>query len=875
VSNRRCVELLFEKIVSAKLEGRLAPLPTRHNRFLRNVLDLAKEFPDIVARFLQSFGLDDAPAEVGDFVRLRDPFHPIEKSMDIVGSASRAPRDLWPMTFREYNTKQTIVSRLFTPRRDVNIGTRKMATQALVPAYVSIPEVAGILPPVENLDGPLDVQNSMLHQLLRAGDARLFGNTIMIKVLTYKWRTYARRLFHIELVIFLLYLIIFQAFGITLVELRVNTSRSAIYESGMGQASLVLGAIVPFFALRQLWREYHQLDLQEGTPWQRLINQFRDLWSVLQVAVSVTTTLSVLLHFGRDSRAVDIGAIASLLIWMQTLYFLRAYESTGALVRMIFRVLGLSLPFLFILLLVVMASSSAFILLFAREAAEPGDGNSYPFDRDTSVSNFIFSVYTAFVLSEMETALNELHTGGDHPEILAKVLFFLTSIIVTIFMLNLMINLMAEFMARVHQEEGDAYPYELARIIAELELSMTTKDINRQNFPRWLHTLIPKSDDMSRRQGDQWKGTASTIARHNNPLARSSINKAIEGQTKHLEERLAELESLLRRKFKLLHQPERRGNREYSRYASQGNLMRHGSGNSPMYTSVSDARGISGSLELLSNGMPATRSSSLQQTGASTPRPGAAAEACSRMQRPSMTVPALVDLPPASGRPSIVPRGDGEQGFDYMGQVFSDTEPRPASPQATSMQRPFSPKSPQHRTTSLSTAEYPYPTSNTSDKGGRLLQQHLRSRTEHASDLYDDSSAPRAGATFGEKLEGGWDIRADTIFSLLTLCSLLLPDEHNHVGCGWSPDTYSLYFSLLLYSALQVYSVSEEAVAIWRSGEVQTGCSLVCYRRHPPKRRTDPVRGRGRAHRQSHGRDLAPTRLRGRHTQANHGWANI
>lgn len=730
VSNRRCVELLFEKIVEAKLEGRLAPLPTRHNRFLRNVLDLAKDFPDIVARFLQSFGLDDAPAEVGDFVKLRDPFHPIEKSMDIVGSASRAPRDLWPMTFREYNTKQSIVFRLFTPQRDVNVGTRKMVTQALVPAYISIPEVAGILPPVENLEGPLDVQNSMLHQLLRAGDARLFGNTIMIKVLTYKWRTYARRLFHIELVIFLLYLLIFQAFCITLVELRVNTSRDAIYESGMGQASLVLGAIVPLFALRQLWREYHQLDLQEGTPWRKLINQFRDLWSILQVAVSVTTTLAVLLHFGRDSHAVSVGAVASLLIWMQTLYFLRAYESTGALVRMIFRVLGLSLPFLFILLLVVMASSSAFVLLFAREAAEPGDGNSFPFDRDTSVSNYIFNMYTVFVLSEMELALNEFHTGDNHPEILAKVLFFLMSLVVSIFMLNLMINLMAEFMARVHQEEGDAYPYELARIIAELELSMTPKDINRQNFPRWLHILIPKSDDINRKQGGQWKGTASTFALRDSPLGRASINKAMQDQTKRLEERLTDLESLLRRKFKLLNQPERRGNREHSRYASQGNL-RYGSGSSPLHTSVRDARGISTSLEFLSNGMPVTESSS-QQTGTYAPRPGAA-EAASRMPRPSMTVPALVDLPPASGRPSMVPQGDSEPDHGE-GQAFYDAEPQLTSPQTTSAQRPFSPKSPYRHTTSLSNGS---------------------------------SAAMTRDATSVEKLEGGLCIHADTVFCLL------------------------------------------------------------------------------------------------------------
>lgn len=64
----------------------------------------------------------------------------------------------------------------------------------------------------------------MLHQLLQARDARLFGNVIMTKVLAFKWRKYARRLFLQELVIFLLYLATFVAFGLTLAQLRLNSN---------------------------------------------------------------------------------------------------------------------------------------------------------------------------------------------------------------------------------------------------------------------------------------------------------------------------------------------------------------------------------------------------------------------------------------------------------------------------------------------------------------------------------------------------------------------------------------------------------------------------------------------------------------------------
>jgi hypothetical protein len=42
--------------------------------------------------------------------------------------------------------------------------------------------------------------------------------------------------------------------------------------------------------------------------------------------------------------------------------------------------------------------------------------------------------------------------------------------------------------------QGDAFPFEKARIIAELELSMTPEDFHNPSlFPKWLHVLAPKN----------------------------------------------------------------------------------------------------------------------------------------------------------------------------------------------------------------------------------------------------------------------------------------------------------------------------------------------------------------------------------------------
>lgn len=114
--------------------------------------------------------------------------------------------------------------------------------------------------------------------------------------------------------------------------------------------------------------------------------------------------------------------------------------------------------------------------------------------------------------------------------------------------MNLMINLMDDFMAQIHQEEvlrlwvfvcsppgretqqrcpptrgfarfsllaqGDAFPYEKARIIAELELSMTAEDLaNPRFFPKWLHVLAPKNISQTGSDSADWQGQVAAISR--------------------------------------------------------------------------------------------------------------------------------------------------------------------------------------------------------------------------------------------------------------------------------------------------------------------------------------------------------------------------
>lgn len=51
---------------------------------------------------------------------------------------------------------------------------------------------------------------------------------------------------------------------------------------------------------------------------------------------------------------------------------------------------------------VVAGSASCFHVLFSRELGPKGEGDAYPFDADTSYSNYVFNSWSVLVLSEME-----------------------------------------------------------------------------------------------------------------------------------------------------------------------------------------------------------------------------------------------------------------------------------------------------------------------------------------------------------------------------------------------------------------------------------------------------------------------------------------
>lgn len=246
-----------------------------------------------------------------------------QPKLNVTGSDQRSPEKLWLHLHRKATMRrQTSLLQTLFPRE-------RRVRKHLTALYCSIPNIASILPDETNPQAPrLDVRQSVLHTFVRAGDAKLFGNAIMRKVVYFKWVTFAERRFLHELGIFIVYLVLHFVFSTLVVHVGEDSRAfSDLTSSSPGIASLVLGIIMPLFALRTLYREYVRARNADAASWlSSLIARITDGWSVLHIVSSIMVIQGSLMHIFRARAARVPISIASFLLWLLILYYLRAFE---------------------------------------------------------------------------------------------------------------------------------------------------------------------------------------------------------------------------------------------------------------------------------------------------------------------------------------------------------------------------------------------------------------------------------------------------------------------------------------------------------------------------------------------------------------------
>jgi hypothetical protein len=192
------------------------------------------------------------------------------------------------------------------------------------------------------------------------------------------------------------------------------------------------------------------------------IEYFISVWNYLDMVPPIMTILFIVLEitgFFDDGTKIQVQsamqALTSLFIWLKFLYFLRIFESTGYLIRIIVQVVIDMRHFLLVLLLTFVAFGDAVYNIQLGNTAE---------DPIYEGENFIGGVAYVYrmVLGDFDT------TGfGNCAVPLMWVLFILCTVFNMIIMLNLLIAIISESFAAINEVSQQASYQEKAAMISE------------------------------------------------------------------------------------------------------------------------------------------------------------------------------------------------------------------------------------------------------------------------------------------------------------------------------------------------------------------------------------------------------------------------
>lgn len=158
---------------------------------------------------------------------------------------------------------------------------------------------------------------------------------------------------------------------------------------------------------------------------------FWNAWNILDLLVFVltfTATAYRIRYLADSTSSTSLLAVAIVVIWIRSLYFLQAFKKTGPLISMILHVTCTIIPFLGILLMVLTGFAAAFFILSQYD-------QTLPF----GTINGAFLASFDYMMGNFDSDFN----GTSNP-VLATILFVLYIVFCMVIMFNLLIAIMSD-----------------------------------------------------------------------------------------------------------------------------------------------------------------------------------------------------------------------------------------------------------------------------------------------------------------------------------------------------------------------------------------------------------------------------------------------
>jgi hypothetical protein len=355
--------------------------------------------------------------------------------------------------------------------------------------------------------------DKIIGALARSKCLNLFETKAAEHLIEWKWNNFGIKVHGFLMCVYLVFLVAFSVWAYLV--LHNENSHDGVTEIW----AYVTTGLAGFFLLLEVAQLYHQGPLVH----------FTDPLNWLDAgAASITLYLTTYWFAGDEHEQLKRAfTVASCLVCLRFLTYLRPLPQTGSFIGMVFHVMYDMGPFLVILFIVVLAFALSFYHLHA-----------FSTDGDTPFKDALFGAYT-MMLGELYTDDEALDSFEGR---LLESVYVLIGLIV---MLNLLIAIISDTYEKVKEKEVAQFLFERACLIVEYEAnlklvaSLTCGWIPLDKWFRvdatWLHVL-KRSEGAD--NGTKWGGRTRALKHHINRQ-----NKRLVAQVAKMEANQAAMET--------------------------------------------------------------------------------------------------------------------------------------------------------------------------------------------------------------------------------------------------------------------------------------------------------------------------------------------
>ena len=246
-----------------------------------------------------------------------------------------------------------------------------------------------------------------------------------------------------------------------------------------------------FFELRGMWRD--------GFAYFTAINNYVDMFSL---ALNIYIIDSAVEGKNEERENMQqICALAVILMWFKSFYWLKLFGPTSFYIRLISETLW-HIKYFLILFVLILATFGNAVLILSE-------------DREEKLYNEYFSIsFFNVLLNQYELSLGEFSTdnfikASDGGDTVAWIVFGGATMITQITFLNMLIAIMGDTFDKVTESREQSALVEKIRILADYVYVVRKESQARGTLSRFVFAIRPKA--MGADESASWEGTTTII----------------------------------------------------------------------------------------------------------------------------------------------------------------------------------------------------------------------------------------------------------------------------------------------------------------------------------------------------------------------------